>query len=43
LKKIENAAQIIKDFDVIVDGCDNFETRYLVNDICVQLGKSLIW
>lgn len=40
---IENAAQIIKDFDVIVDGCDNFETRYLVNDICVQLGKSLIY
>jgi molybdopterin/thiamine biosynthesis adenylyltransferase len=40
---IENAAQIIKDFDVIVDGCDNFETRYLVNDICVQLGKSLIF
>ncbi|MFV8332771.1 HesA/MoeB/ThiF family protein [Flavobacterium sp. GSP14] len=40
---IENAAQIIKDFDVIVDGCDNFETRYLINDICVQLGKSLIY
>lgn len=40
---IENAAQIIKDFDVIVDGCDNFETRYLVNDICVQLGKSFIY
>jgi adenylyltransferase/sulfurtransferase len=40
---IENAAQIIKDFDVIVDGCDNFETRYLVNDICVMLGKSLVY
>ncbi len=40
---IENASQIIKDFDVIVDGCDNFETRYLINDTCVQLGKSLIY
>ncbi|OAB28175.1 HesA/MoeB/ThiF family protein [Flavobacterium fryxellicola] len=40
---IENASRIIKDFDVIVDGCDNFETRYLVNDTCVALGKSLIY
>lgn len=39
----ENAIQIIKDFDVIVDGCDNFATRYLVNDTCVKLGKSLIY
>ncbi|MFV8370941.1 HesA/MoeB/ThiF family protein [Flavobacterium sp. LB2P74] len=40
---IENAAKIIMGFDVIVDGCDNFETRYLVNDTCVTLGKSLIY
>ncbi|MFV8368463.1 HesA/MoeB/ThiF family protein [Flavobacterium sp. LB2R40] len=40
---VENAAQIIMDFDVIVDGCDNFETRYLLNDTCVKLGKSLIY
>ncbi|MFV7234361.1 HesA/MoeB/ThiF family protein [Flavobacterium sp. ZB4R12] len=40
---IENAAQIIMNFDVIVDGCDNFATRYLVNDTCVALGKSLIY
>ena len=40
---IENATQIITNFDVIVDGCDNFETRYLVNDTCLQLGKSLIY
>ncbi|MFV8324319.1 HesA/MoeB/ThiF family protein [Flavobacterium sp. ZS1P14] len=40
---VENAAQIIRNFDVIVDGCDNFETRYLVNDTCVTLGKSLIY
>lgn len=39
----ENAAQIIMNFDVIVDGCDNFETRYLVNDTCVTLGKALIY
>ncbi len=39
----ENATQIISDFDIIVDGCDNFATRYLVNDICVALGKSLVY
>lgn len=35
----ENALQIARDFDVIVDGTDNFPTRYLVNDTCVILGK----
>ena len=40
---VENAAKIIMDFDIVVDGCDNFETRYLVNDTCVKLGKSLIY
>ncbi|MDI1305731.1 MAG: ThiF family adenylyltransferase, partial [bacterium] len=40
---VENAAQIIMNFDVVVDGCDNFATRYLVNDTCVTLGKSLIY
>ncbi|TDD96617.1 HesA/MoeB/ThiF family protein [Flavobacterium cellulosilyticum] len=39
----ENATHIIQDFDVIVDGCDNFATRYLVNDTCVALGKSLVY
>ena len=39
----ENAESSIKDFDVIVDGCDNFATRYLVNDTCVMLGKSLVY
>ena len=39
----KNAVQIIQDFDYIVDGSDNFETRYLVNDTCVALGKSLIY
>ncbi|MNR95812.1 putative adenylyltransferase/sulfurtransferase MoeZ [compost metagenome] len=40
---IENAVQIIQNFDVIVDGSDNFATRYLVNDTCVALEKSLIY
>ncbi|TDE54833.1 HesA/MoeB/ThiF family protein [Flavobacterium sp. GT3P67] len=41
--RAENAEKIIQNFDVIVDGCDNFETRYLVNNTCVALGKSLIY
>src|SRR6202140_1125117 len=35
----ENALQILKDYDIVVDGTDNFPTRYLVNDACVILGK----
>jgi molybdopterin/thiamine biosynthesis adenylyltransferase/rhodanese-related sulfurtransferase len=35
-----NILDIIKDYDIIVDGCDNFPTRYLVNDACVMLGKT---
>jgi sulfur-carrier protein adenylyltransferase/sulfurtransferase len=35
----ENALDIIKDYDLVVDGCDNFPTRYLVNDACVLTGK----
>ena len=34
-----NALAIIKDYDVVADGTDNFATRYLVNDACVILGK----
>jgi adenylyltransferase/sulfurtransferase len=34
-----NALQIFADYDIIVDGADNFPTRYLVNDACVLLGK----
>lgn len=37
----ENIMGIIKDYDVIVDGCDNFPTRYLVNDAAVLTGKVL--
>ena len=35
----ENVMNLFRDYDVIVDGCDNFPTRYLVNDACVMLGK----
>lgn len=35
----ENVMELMKDYDVIVDGCDNFPTRYLVNDACVLSGK----
>ena len=37
---IENASEIIQGFDIVVDGSDNFSTRYLVNDTSVTLGKS---
>ena len=39
----ENALDIIKDYDVVVDGTDNFPTRYLVNDACVILGKPNVY
>ena len=35
----DNALDIIKEYDVVADGTDNFPTRYLVNDACVLLGK----
>jgi len=35
-----NVMEIFKDWDIVVDGCDNFPTRYLVNDACVFLGKT---
>jgi adenylyltransferase/sulfurtransferase len=39
----ENALDIIKDYDLVVDGTDNFPTRYLVNDACVLLGKPNVY
>lgn len=38
----DNVMDIIKDYDVIVNGCDNFPTRYLINDACVFLKKPLV-
>ncbi|HEY9751833.1 MAG TPA: molybdopterin-synthase adenylyltransferase MoeB [Coleofasciculaceae cyanobacterium] len=39
----ENALEILQPYDVIVDGTDNFPTRYLVNDACVLLGKPNVY
>jgi adenylyltransferase/sulfurtransferase len=39
----ENALEIFKPYDVIIDGTDNFQTRYLVNDACVLLGKPNVY
>ena len=40
----ENALELFKDFDIIVDGTDNFPTRYLVNDACVLVGQAeCVW
>ena len=38
----ENVLDIIKDYDVIVDGADNFPTRYLINDAALKLGKPVV-
>ncbi len=38
-----NAMQIAKDYDVLIDGTDNFPTRYLTNDLCVFLGKPNVY
>ena len=38
----ENALEIVKDYDLVIDGCDNFSTRYLANDACVILNKPLV-
>jgi len=38
-----NALQIMKDYDIVADGTDNFPTRYLVNDACVLLGKPNVY
>jgi adenylyltransferase/sulfurtransferase len=39
----ENAMELFKQYDIIVDGTDNFPTRYLTNDACVLLGKPLVY
>ena len=38
-----NAEEIIGEYDIIVDGCDNFATRYLINDTCLKLGKVYVY
>lgn len=39
----KNALEIIGEYDLVVDGTDNYPTRYLINDACVLLGKPLVY
>jgi len=39
----ENVETIIPKYDIIVDGCDNFETRYLIDDVCVKYNKPYVF
>jgi molybdopterin/thiamine biosynthesis adenylyltransferase/rhodanese-related sulfurtransferase len=39
----ENAMHIAQDYDILIDGTDNFPTRYLVNDLCVLTGKANVY
>lgn len=39
----QNALTLIDDFDIIIDGTDNFSTRYMINDACVLLNKPLVY
>lgn len=39
----DTLAELLPDYDLVVDGSDNFPTRYLVNDCCAAAGKPLVW
>lgn len=39
----ENAARLLRDYDVIIDGTDNFSSKFLINDACVKYGKPLVY
>lgn len=39
----DNALDLVREYDVVVDGCDNFPTRYLVNDACVLTGRPNVY
>ena len=39
----DNARELIGHYDIVVDGCDNFATRYLINDLCLELGKPYVY
>jgi sulfur-carrier protein adenylyltransferase/sulfurtransferase len=38
-----NALDVLRDYDIVIDGTDNFPTRYLVNDACVMLGRPYVY
>ncbi len=40
---VDNVEEIFQAYDIIVDGSDNFTTRYIINDACVRLGKALVY
>ena len=39
---VKNAERIIADYDIVADGCDNFDTRFVVNEACLKLSKPLV-
>src|SRR5690606_11169650 len=39
----DNVDDVLRDYDLVLDGTDNFPTRYLVNDACVRLGLPEVW
>jgi adenylyltransferase/sulfurtransferase len=39
----DNAFDVVRGYDIVIDGTDNFPTRYLVNDVCVLLGKPNVY
>ena len=42
-KRLDNAKEIFADYDIIVDGCDNFATRYVIDDTCALLNKVYVY
>jgi len=40
---IASVDEVASGYDLVIDGTDNFPTRYLVNDSCVRLGVPLVW
>lgn len=39
----QNACELIEQYDIVVDGCDNFSTRYMIDDVCAALGKPYVY
>lgn len=39
----ENAEEIVSNYDIVVDGCDNYATRYIIDDVCRRLGKPYVY
>lgn len=39
----DNAEEIVSNYDIVVDGCDNYATRYVIDDVCRRLGKPYVY